>query len=384
MDSSPPDAVLRIIQVVNVRWFNATAWYGLFLSKLLREAGHEVLVLGLGGTESFAKAQEWGLSPVALPLNVANPFGLVSLGSRLRRVMRDFSPHIVNCHRGESFFLWAVLKSLEGSRFGLVRTRGDQRLPKAGALNTFLHARAADAVIATSATIAEAIRTRLHVPEEQLHTIFGGVDTRVFFHNKVGREAVRAAMGLRPEEYAIGLVGRFDAVKGQKELIRAFAALKQIPEAASRRPRLVLAGFSTSSTSEEAVRAWAYEAGVADDVLFPGRCPDPCALMNALDLGVVASLGSETIARVALEIMACEVPLVGTTVGVMPDLLTPEALVAPGDIEGLAELLHSFLTEPERGDRLRVIQAERMRLLSERAFLAQTLAVYRHVREKHG
>ena len=40
-------APLRVIQVVNVRWFNATAWYGLFLSRLLKDAGHEVLVLGL-------------------------------------------------------------------------------------------------------------------------------------------------------------------------------------------------------------------------------------------------------------------------------------------------------------------------------------------------
>ena len=58
--------------------------------------------------------------------------------------------------------------------------------------------------------------------------------------------------------------------------------------------------------------------------------------LRALDVGVVASLWSETIARAALEIMACGRPLVSTSVGVMPDLLPASALVAPGDVDALA------------------------------------------------
>ena len=51
---------MRIIQVINVRWFNATAWYGLFLGKLLQEAGHDVLILALKDTEPYFKSLEWG------------------------------------------------------------------------------------------------------------------------------------------------------------------------------------------------------------------------------------------------------------------------------------------------------------------------------------
>ena len=47
---------LRVIQVVNVRWFNATAWYGLWLAKLLREAGHSCEVAALPGTDTWHKA----------------------------------------------------------------------------------------------------------------------------------------------------------------------------------------------------------------------------------------------------------------------------------------------------------------------------------------
>ena len=44
----------RSIQVVNVRWFNATAWYGLELARLLNAAGHDSRVVALADTETFA------------------------------------------------------------------------------------------------------------------------------------------------------------------------------------------------------------------------------------------------------------------------------------------------------------------------------------------
>lgn len=369
---------LRVIQVVNVRWFNATAWYGLFLSSLLRDAGHEVRVICPAGTESFNKARDMGFEPLAVDLNSGNPFSAIGAYRQLRRLVRDFRPHIVNCHRGESFFLWGMLKQSGG--FGLVRTRGDQRPPRGNFPNKLLHGTVADAVIATSSGIADAVRNTLHVPENRVHTIFGGGDTRRFYPDAEGRAAMRAMWGIGPETRTIGLVGRFDAVKGQKELIAAYAALlrhKGDGASAMADTRLVLAGFGTTALGEEQVRGWARAAGIAGRVIFPGRCESVRALMNALDLGVVASLGSETIARVALEIMACGVPLVGTRVGVMPDLLYGDALVPPGDEAALEAILRRFLAEPAFGDSLRAAQGERMRTLSERDFLEQTLGVYR-------
>jgi glycosyltransferase involved in cell wall biosynthesis len=369
-----PHAPLRVIQVVNVRWFNATAWYGLFLSSLLREAGHAVRVLCLAGTECFAKAREMGLEPEPLGLN--GPLAAGAAYWRLRRMVRSFRPHIVNCHRGESFVFWGMLR--KSGIFRLVRTRGDQRPPKGNFPNILLHAKAADAVIATSSGVAAGMRDILRVPENRVHTILGGVDTRRFFPQPENRRAMREALGLRPDQTAIGLVGRFDAVKGQRELLVAFARLREMMGDDARRLRLVLAGFATTSTSAETVRDWAGAAGVTDSVIFPGRCDAAGALMNALDLGVVASLGSETIARVALEIMACGVPLIGTRVGVMPDLLRDHALVPPGDGEAMATALRRFAAEPSFGDGLRAEQRDRMGDLREKDFLEKTLAVYRN------
>jgi glycosyltransferase involved in cell wall biosynthesis len=362
---------LRVIQVVNVRWFNATAWYGLFLSRLLKEAGHEVRVLALDGTESFAKAREWGLDPLPYPLNTSNPLVLFRLYRNLTALMRAFNPQVVNCHRGESFMLWGLLKA-RGHRFALVRTRGDQRPPKGNSPNRFLHARLADALIATNSRTAADLRRILRVPEEKLHTILGGVDTGCFFPDPEGRRRLRDMWGLAEHEFAVGLLGRFDEVKGQKELIRAVGMLRA---EGRRQVRLVLAGFPASLSREDLTTCLS-EAGLADSTVITGRRSDIRACIAALDLGVAASTGSEAIARAALEIMACGVPLLGSDVGVMSDLLDASALVPPGDVPALADALRRILDEPARKETLARRQRMRMEELSERLFLARTLAVY--------
>jgi len=170
---------MRCIQVVNVRWFNATAWYGMYLSRLLREGGHEVLVLGLPGTLSARKGEEWGLPMQLLDLNTATPWGIAALYGKLKRLVAEFKPDVVNCHRGESYLLWGLLKKELGS-FRLVRTRGDQRLPKANLVNRWLHNEVSDAVITTNSPMTRHFQNVFHVPADKLHQILGGVDTQTF------------------------------------------------------------------------------------------------------------------------------------------------------------------------------------------------------------
>ncbi len=375
---------LRIIQVVNVRWFNATAWYGLFLSRLLRDAGYEVLVLGLEGTESFARAQAMGLEPAALDLNGASPVRLARTLRRLNRLIHEFSPHLVNCHRGEGFILWDLLRSLSRD-FALVRTRGDQRPPKGNLPNHLLHRRA-DALIATNSRTARALAGTLDLPADRIHTVLGGVDESVFFPDPQGRERVREELGYAGEDFVVGLLGRFDLVKGQIELLEALAGLRAWTHCSHEpfyRLHLLFMGFSTSleqSEVEDAIRRLHLE----DRVRITGRRDDIPACINACDLGVVASQGSEAIARAAFEIMACGVPLVGTDVGVMPDLLAPEALVPPGKPAALRALLGRAVLDEEFRRRLATRQGVQIAGLQRRHFLENTLAVYSEALSRRG
>ncbi len=362
---------MRTIQVVNVRFFNATAWYGFFLARLLREAGHETLVVGLPGTESFGVAEAWGLSPLPMELNTSNPLRMAGLLADIRALVRDFRPDVVNCHRGESFLLWGLCK-LATKSFRLVRTRGDQRLPKANWPNRWLHRDVADAVIATNSRMARHFVQTMGLSGRKVWTILGGVDTQKFRFDAAGRERVRAEFGYFPSDRVIGIVGRFDDVKGQRELIQAVGMLRR---EGVEGVRLLFVGFPTT-ISTDAIQTWCHEAGIADIAAVTGPREDVAACLSALDVGVCASLFSETIARAPMEIMACGRPLLATNVGVLPDLVPDQALCPPGDPAALAALLRGVLAEPWR---LAEIGQEEERIMAQysgRDFLTHTLSLY--------
>lgn len=361
-----------VVQVVNVRWFNATAWYGLYLSRLLQEAGHKVVVLTQAGTETHRKALEWGLDARPADLNTSNPLRLAATFCRLAALLRRERPQIVNCHRGEGFFLWGLLKCL-GFGFKLVRTRGDQRPPRADFLNRFLHARVADAVVVTNSRMARHFLSAMRTPEDRVWLIQGGVDRGKFRFDPAGRERVRALYGFGPRETVFVLEGRFDAVKGQRETIQAMSRL--VHGQGYRHARLMLLGFS-SATGEEEVRGWLKEFDLERQAVITGRCDDVAAFLSAADVGVVSSLWSETIARAALEILACGRPLVSTDVGVMPDLLPPEALFKPGDADAMVRMLTRVMDEPAFVEELRRAGAVTLSQLSGSDFLQRTLTLY--------
>jgi glycosyltransferase involved in cell wall biosynthesis len=370
---------LRIIEVVNVRWFNATAWYGLTLSRLLKNAGHEVRVLGLAGTASYAKAREMGLNPLPCDANTLSPLALPAMLRQMASLLREFRPHVVNCHRGEGMVFWALLKAA-GFSFALVRTRGDQRPPKAGIGNRTLYSRLVDALVATNSRTARECRALLGVEERRLFIIPGGVDERRFAPNAGSREKVRGAYGLADDDILVGLLGRFDPVKGQRELMDALSRLPGMRRSAlsgsrSPRVRLLFVGLP-AALSRKTLEDWAREYGIEGCLVVDGPEADVAAHINAMDLGVVASQGSEAIARAAFEIMACGVPLVGTDVGVMPDLLSRRALSPVGDTSALASLLDRALSDASFREELRHEQSRRMSAFSEEKFLEQTLAVY--------
>ncbi|MDL2216742.1 glycosyltransferase, partial [Desulfovibrio sp. OttesenSCG-928-M14] len=362
---------LRIIQVANVRWFNATAWYALSLADALAGAGHRVLTLVLPGTDSEARAADMGLDTLALPLNSANPVLLARTTARLAALTRAFKPHIVNCHRGESVFLWGLLKR-SGAGFHLVRTRGDQRPPKGNAANRYLHGRLVDALIATNSRTACQCREIWGLPQAKVHLVPGGVDTRRFFPDSEARRRLRRVLGFHEQDFVLGLLGRFDYVKGQRELMEAIHAALALAERKSpaSRLRLMLMGFPTS-LPQVTVEAWIRDYGLSDRTVITGKVDDVNGYINVMDAGVIASQGSEAIARAALEIMACGVPLLGTDVGVMPDLLEADALVPAGDKEALAALLFRVADDAAFRSRLLEAQQKRMPALTREAFLEQ-------------
>ena len=106
--------------------------------------------------------------------------------------------------------------------------------------------------------------------------------------------------------------------------------LPQYPEA------LLLVGGA--GEEQESLERQARALGVADRVVFAGPVQDPRDFYRCLDLFVLPSL-DEGFGLVVLEAMAMGLPVIGTHVGGVPEILTHGVngwLVEPGDPLGLA------------------------------------------------
>jgi glycosyltransferase involved in cell wall biosynthesis len=206
--------------------------------------------------------------------------------------------------------------------------------------------RAADRILATSnEEIFELVRLGAKRPAIAL--VPCGVDTAQFRPD--GPVAVRdSALSFR-----VVVVSRLVERKGIGNVI---AALARVPDT-----ELVIAGGPERRRLQgdpEAGRlaALATEHGVRDRVTFLGRIErtDVPALLRSADV-VACTPWYEPFGMVALEAMACGVPVVATAVGGLVDSVldgVTGALVPPRDVDRLADELRTLLEDPARRARL--------------------------------
>ncbi|MBI4798322.1 MAG: glycosyltransferase [Desulfarculus sp.] len=176
-----------------------------------------------------------------------------------------------------------------------------------------------------------------------------GVDTSLF----------RPPAGPRPERpYTVGLVGRFSPEKGIADLLAA-SRLMRAPH------RLLLVG---GGPLEPLVRQAASQAGPGRLELLPvvehGQMPAVYAAMDVLALPArQVGFDKEQFGRVLAEAMACQVAVVGSDCGAIPEVIGDAGLIYPqGDATALAARLDE-LAQPARRARAARAGLERARRL---------------------
>jgi glycosyltransferase involved in cell wall biosynthesis len=97
------------------------------------------------------------------------------------------------------------------------------------------------------------------------------------------------------------------------------------------------------------------EAGLHEAVEFAGEQPDALRWLSAADLFLLPS-AQESFGLSALEAMACEVPVIASHVGGLPEVVTEGVtgyLRPPDDTAGMAEAAVALLRDPDVQARFR-------------------------------
>lgn len=173
-------------------------------------------------------------------------------------------------------------------------------------------ARAADRIICASEAERELLVNGYGLDEKRISVIPCGVDIDLFRPLDQGR--VRQRLGLPLDEPIVLFVGRIEPLKGIDTLLRAVAQIK------AHLRLLIVGGDEQDAARKATLFALAQELGIADRVEFVDavghdRLP---LFYNAADVCVVPS-HYESFGLVALEAMACGVPVVASRVGGLRD-----------------------------------------------------------------
>ncbi|TFY84032.1 glycosyltransferase, partial [Pseudomonas kairouanensis] len=162
-------------------------------------------------------------------------------------------------------------------------------------------------------------------------TLYNRIDVEAMHALQVAKDDARDALGLSPDEWVVGNVGRLHPDKDQATLLKGFAlALSQLPADS----RLAVLG---TGRLEQDLKELARELGIADKVLFLGQVPDARRYFRAFDVFALSS-DHEPFGMVLLEAMAAGVPLLATACGGAKEVVEGVGILFPfGDAEHLAQ-----------------------------------------------
>jgi glycosyltransferase involved in cell wall biosynthesis len=364
------DVPLRILEIYpKGDFFTGAAMQLRDLARGLAERGHQVTVVTPPSEVWSARCREAGLLHVAIPMR--RPYD-PRAAWRLARLIRQHRIQVVHAHKGRARTL-TLLAGLMGARALLVLNRGVSfrigRLRRVGYTTPRVHA-----IVAVCRSIKDGL-VASGVPGEKVEVIYSGTDLERF-HPGADGHAVRHELGLRAEHALITQIG-VRSWRGWRELLDAMAGVApRLPHA-----RLLYVGAPPPRVAQIADEA--RTRGIGDRVLALGHRDDVPQILAASDVVVDASYAGLGITGSIREALACERPVIATSVEGMPELVVDGEtglLVPPRAPAALAEAIVRMLADPTAAQAMARAGRKRVEAhFSLRAKLDATETLYRRL-----
>jgi glycosyltransferase involved in cell wall biosynthesis len=210
--------------------------------------------------------------------------------------------------------------------------------------------RQVDLFLTITEQLRELAQQYLPMPKDTIRTLYYGVEAPAALSEQE-KLALRQSLQIPKNSFAIGMVGRIEAGKGQHLLIEAVRDLVKQRKVI----HATIIGPAMNADYDARLKAQVKEWSLSDAIHFYGSHPNPVEIMSAFD-AVVLATKQETFGLVLIEAMRNGVAVIGTRAGGVPEIID----------EGITGLMF----EPENAKEL----AEKLLVLINDSALCRKLA----------
>jgi glycosyltransferase involved in cell wall biosynthesis len=268
----------------------------------------------------------------------------------LARGFRAAGTRIVHAHQCTAWFYAALSRLMFPAPRLILQEHGrfwpEPDRPRRRLLNRVLINRLTHRFVAVSRDIAERLVRYEGVPGPLIEVIHNGVSRPDRFDADEAR-ALRKALGIAPDEFVVGTVGRLDPIKNLPMLVRAIDAASRVHG----RVRGLVVGEGPERARVEGLLR---DCGLSDRILLAGHRDDARRLVGCMDLFALTSY-SEGTSVALLEAMSAAVPVAVTAVGGNPEVVVDGEtgwLIPSDDAQALADVIGAAMSRPDLRRRL--------------------------------
>lgn len=209
------------------------------------------------------------------------------------------------------------------------------------------------------------------IAEEKLSYIPLGISAIDFMSPREAEARLSSGIGKKLEPPIIGTIAELTKNKGLPHLIQALFLLKQKRVTFS----CIIIG---SGEDKEAIQTMIIKNGLRDSVFLAGFIDDASSYLRCFDIFVLPSL-KEGLPYVLLEAMEAGLPLIGTSVGGIPDIIHDGKnglIIPPKNPSRLSHVLEALISSKDMRRDFAIESKKRMDNFSFRAMLEKTLDLY--------
>jgi L-malate glycosyltransferase len=314
------------------------------LGKLLAERGHEIHFITSGVPFRLDKVYS-NIFYHEVEVNHYSVFQFppydLSLANKMAEVAKREQLDLLHVHYAIPHAICAYLaKEIVGGNLKIVTTLHGTDITVLGNDHSLseiirLGIEKSDAVTAVSNDLIEQTEERLQT-KNKIYSVYNFIDQRVYY--KKDCSCLKKEYKIRDDEKVIIHVSNFRPVKRVPDVVRSFAKISKHVDA-----KLLLLGDGPEYST---VCRLVKELGIQDKVLFLGNQKHVSDFLSISDLMMLLS-EKESFGLVLLEAMACQVPVIGTRAGGIPEVIADGEtgyICEIGDIDTIASRAVEILT----------------------------------------